>query len=288
MRLRILNRGFHTALGASIVLAAFLIASMPSCLAAGPPERIVSLAPNVTEILFAMGLGAKVVGVTTFCDYPPGAGEKPKVGGMSNPSLEAVVASEPDIVVMTTDGNPKWFEERLRNLGIRTHVLAARRIYGLPDTIRELGGLLGVAEKAEGLALRIGNALKEYKAGRPRGKKVLFIIWPEPLIVAGPGTGVDDAITLLGYENIAARAGVNYPRYSVEEVIRQMPDYIVIGRAMGYGDAVELSARLRERLMSTPALKEGNVRYMSDRLYRLGPRVIDGIRELSELLGESK
>ena len=87
-----------------------------------------SLAPSMTEILFAMGLGDNIVGVTSFCDYPEEAKKKPKIGGMSNPSLEAVVSLKPDIVVMTTDGNPKEFEERLRSLKITTYVFTARRL----------------------------------------------------------------------------------------------------------------------------------------------------------------
>src|ERR1700687_6031065 len=93
-------------------LSRFAFAAEP----ASPPRRIVSLAPSVTEILFAMGLGDNIVGVTSFCDYPEEAKKKQKIGGMSNPSLEAVVSLKPDIVVMTTDGNPKEFEERLRSL----------------------------------------------------------------------------------------------------------------------------------------------------------------------------
>ena len=92
------------------------------------PERIVSLAPSTTEILFAAGLGEKIVGVTNFCDYPEEAKHKPKIGGMSNPSLEKVVSLRPDIVVMTTDGNPREFELKLHTLKIKTFVsfLSAR------------------------------------------------------------------------------------------------------------------------------------------------------------------
>ncbi|HKZ66012.1 MAG TPA: helical backbone metal receptor, partial [Chitinophagaceae bacterium] len=84
------------------------------------PNRIISLAPSVTEILFAAGFGDKIVGVTNFCDYPPEAKQKPKIGGMSNPSLETVVSLKPDIVVMTTDGNPQEFKQRLHSMKIKT------------------------------------------------------------------------------------------------------------------------------------------------------------------------
>jgi iron complex transport system substrate-binding protein len=103
------------------------------------PNRIISLAPNLTEILYALGLGDRIVGVTTFCDYPEDAKQKQKIGGMTNPSLEAIVSLRPDLVVMTTDGNPKEFEERIRSLKIKTYVLKARQISELPKGIRDMG-----------------------------------------------------------------------------------------------------------------------------------------------------
>ncbi len=253
-----------------------------------PPQRIVSLAPSTTEILFALGLGDRIVGVTSFCDYPEEAKKKPKIGGMSNPSLEAVITIKPDLVVMTTDGNPKEFEARLRSLKIRTYVFTARRISELPQGIREMGKALQVKEKADKLAreieVRIAKLTMDRKSSlvsRPSSlrKKVLFIVWPEPLIVAGPGTVMDDAIRLLGYENIAVAAKTSYPKYSIEEVIRQSPDVIFVGKASGM-DMRDVSRKILNRLASVPAVGNGSVFYISDSLYRLGPRVIKGIEEL--------
>ncbi len=255
-----------------------------------PPKRIVSLAPNMTEILYALGLGDNIVGVTTFCDYPEEAKQKPKIGGMSNPSLEAVVSLKPDIVVMTTDGNPKEFEERLRSLKVNTYVSEARRLEELPQGIRELGAALGVRERADALADKIAAGIKNSAgsksalASRPSmHKKILFIVWPEPLIVAGPGTVIDDAITLLQYENIAATAMTAYPKYSIEEAIRQAPDVILIGKGSGM-DMQAVSQGILQRLSSVPAVKNRKVCFMSDSLYRLGPRVVKGIEELAECL----
>ncbi len=252
-----------------------------------PPKRIISLAPSMTEILFALGLGNNIAGVTTFCDYPEEAKKKPKIGGMSNPSLEAVVSLKPDIVVMTTDGNPKEFEERLVSMKIKTYVFTARRIAELPQGIRELGDALGVKEKADKLAREIEAGIRKIKksslVSRPSSirKKILFIVWPEPLIVAGPGTVIDDAITLLGYENIASGAATAYPKYSIEEVIHRAPEVIVIGKGSGM-DMAAVSRGILKRISSVPAVKTNAVCYVGDGLYRLGPRVIKGIEELAE------
>src|SRR5512135_1919802 len=123
-----------------ILLTVFcLYSSVYAADPAFPPRRIVSLAPSMTEIMFALGLGEKIVGVTTFCDFPEEAKKKPKIGGMSNPSLEAVLSLKPDIVVMTTDGNPKEFADRLQSFKVPTYISRARRLAELPQDIRELG-----------------------------------------------------------------------------------------------------------------------------------------------------
>lgn len=255
-------------------------------------KRIVSLAPNMTEILFALGLGDRIVGVTSYCDHPEEAKEKPKVGGMSNPSLEAVISLKPDLVVMTTDGNPMEFEERLRSLKIKTYVFEAKRIAELPRGIRDLGKALGVRERAEAFAQvfeaslkRFGLAKREIAGSKPASQwKVIFIVWPEPLIVAGPGTVIDDALTIVGGDNIAAKSQIAYPKYSIEEVIRRSPDVIIIGRGMQDTDIEKISAGLLKRLKSVPAVKNKRVFYVSDDLYRLGPRTIRGIEEISRLV----
>jgi iron complex transport system substrate-binding protein len=272
-----------------IVLLAGLSHSTYAGEHAPPPKRIVSLAPSTTEILFALGLGDRVVGVTSFCDYPEEAKKKPKIGGMSNPSLEAILLLKPDIVVMTKDGNPREVEERLRSLKITTYVFTARRISELPRGIREMGKALQVKEKADRLAREMAASIKrlgvrsQKSEVTKRGQKVLFIVWPEPLIVAGPGTAIDDAITLLGYDNIAARTRTTYPKYSIEEVIHQAPDVIFIGRGSGM-DMQAVSQGLLQKMASVPAVRSNSVFFVGDGLYRLGPRVIKGIEELYECL----
>jgi iron complex transport system substrate-binding protein len=252
----------------------------------------------MTELLFALGLGERVVGVTTFCDHPEEAKMKPKIGGMSNPSLEAIVSLKPDIVVMTTDGNPQEVEVRLRSLGIMTYVWKARTIAELPQGVRDLGGVVDAVEKAEVLSLKIESSLRKGAGVRGQGrgisgsslvsrplsrKKVLFIVWPEPLIVAGPGTAIDDAIVLLGCDNIASGARSSYPKYSIEEVIRQAPDALFIGRGSGM-DMRAVSKDILKRLESAPAVRNGKVFFVGDGLYRLGPRIPQGIEELAKSL----
>ena len=246
------------------------------------PQRIISLSPATTEILFSLGLGDRIVGVTSFCDHPEAAKRKAKVGGMSNPSLEAVVSLTPDVIVLTTDGNPQEAEERLRKLGIRTYVWTERTLAELPQGIRKLGAAMGAVTQGEKLAGGIEATLKssKFKVQSSKGMKALYIVWPEPLLVAGPGTAIHDAIVLLGMENTAARAATAYPRFSIEEVIRQSPDVLFIGKGAGM-DMRDVSQGFLKKLTSVPAVRNGKVFYVSDSLYRLGPRVVQGIEELA-------
>ena len=271
----------------------FLCAFVPLCLSASfsqsfaeTPQRIISLAPSTTEILFAAGLGDKIVGVTTFCDFPEEAKSKPKIGGMSNPSLEAVISLKPDIVIMTTDGNPREFEQRLTSMDIRTYVFRARTIDQLPDSIRQLGQEIEEEGKFNTLASHINDSLNALKENvHANKKKVLFMIWPEPLMVAGPGTAIDDAIRMLGAVNLAEDAKIQYPKYSIEEIVRRSPDIIFIGSAYGM-DMQKTAVGLLSRISYIPAVKNKKVYYVSDHLYRLGPRIIPGIRELAEYLNK--
>jgi iron complex transport system substrate-binding protein len=254
---------------------------------ADTPKRIISLAPNITEILFALGVDERLTAVSSFCDFPEEAKKKPKVGGMSNPSLEAVVSLRPDLVLFSIDGNPKPFEERLRNMKIPTFTLRSKRITELPHGVRQIGAAVGAEARAEILAQEMDTKIAGLKDRERRYRelhrtakkqKVLFIIWPDPLIVAGPGSIADDALQILGTENIAAKTGTTYPKYSIEEILRQAPDIIFIGKGMGMDKVAD---GLLRRLKSVPAVRSKKVFYVSDYLYRLGPRTIQGIEELA-------
>lgn len=192
------------------------------------------------------------------------------------------MALKPDLVVMTTDGNPREVDDRLRSMGLRTYVWNERMLAELPNGVRKLAAALGVSERGGKLAADIEKTLN---ASRSRihplkHMKVLYIVWPEPLLVAGPGTAIDDAIVLLGMENAAHKAATSYPRYSIEELIREAPEVIFIGKGSGM-DMRSVSQGILKKLATVPAVKNNRICYVSDSLYRLGPRVVQGIEELA-------
>jgi len=267
------------------VLFFLICIGSPQALASEPiphAQRIISLSPATTEILFALGAGDRIIGVTSFCDHPEEAKKKQKIGGLSNPSLEAIVALKPDLVVMTTDGNPQEVDERLRTMGLRTYVWTARKLAELPDGIRGLATAIGASAQGERMAGEIEKSINRtrYKVQSTKKMNVLYIVWPEPLLVAGPGTAIDDAIRLLGHVNVSAKAKTSYPRYSIEELIREAPEVVFIGKGSGM-DMQAVSQGILKKLATVPAVRNNKVCYVSDSLYRLGPRVVQGIEELA-------
>lgn len=270
-----------------ILLLMAILGLIPFITAAESPQRIISLAPNVTEVLYDLGLGAQIVAVSTYCNYPPEVKGKPKVGGMSNPSLEAIVALKPDLVVLTDDGNPRMIAQRLSKLNIPTHVFRARRLADLPREIRKLGRAVGVQDRAEQSARRIEGAISSYTANKnlshtPALRKALFVVQAEPLIVAGPGTAIDDALNLLGLKNIAADAPNRYPHFSLEEVIRRSPDVIFIVKT--HDTHSTRTGQFLKKLHQLKAVREGKVFYIGDPLLRMGPRITEGIEEMAGYL----
>ncbi len=269
-----------------IMFSAMLLCS---AVFAAPPARIVSLAPSITEILYDLGLGGRIVAVTAFCDYPEEAKKKPKIGGFANPSLEAIIAARPDLVIMTEEGNPVEVYNRLKKMGINTYVFRTKRLRELPQGIRDLGSVLGIEKSATRRAAEIEAQLNKYArkvqslASRRSSRKTLFIIHPEPLLVAGRGTVIDDALSLLGSQNIAADTGVPYMKYTIEEVVRRSPDVIFIGQGPM---SQNLSKALLRRLSTLEAVQKGRVYYTSELLYRLTPRTILGIEEIASHLSK--
>ena len=206
---------------------------------------------------------------------------------MTNPSLEAVVALKPDLVVMTVDGNPPQFKRKLAKVGIKTYVFKAARIAELPQAIRELGEALGVRKRAEVLARRIEKGVEKYRAAsrsKARGRAV-FIMQTEPLMIAGKGTAIDEVMEILGLKNIAPRKAGSYPRITLEELIAQSPDMIFIAQ---YETMGESSSAFLKKLAAIDAVKEKRVYWMGDSLFRMGPRIVEGIRQMDAAISGGK
>lgn len=249
------------------------------------PQRIVSLSPSNTEILFALGLGERIVGVTTFCNYPPEAQKKEKVGGFSDPNIEKVVSLKPDLVV-AGDLHIKVAEE-LERLSIPVLIVSPSNIEETLKSIEMLGKATGRARESEQVAQSIRNKMEEVRAkvrqvkDRPR---VYYEVWYNPLVTAGPKTVMSDIIALCGGINIADDAPNAWPQYSEEIVIAKNPDVII--HSYGHGDLQAASFENRPGgWREINAVRNRRI-YMvnADIVNRPGPRLTQAIDEFARCI----
>ena len=239
------------------------------------PERIISLAPSVTETLFALGLDERIVGVTLYCDYPPEAKLKQTVGDTMRPSIERIVALKPDLVIASTASQLEQFVRNLDQIGIPIYVSNPQNIDGVLSSIEKIGELTDSNDRAreltEKLRARI-EAIETRVAGAAR-PKVFLVLGREPLITAGGSSFINDIIARAGGRSISANEKADYPQYSLETVVAQQPEVILVQDGEG---------QLPDRLRQTPAARTGRVYHIEDGLLlRPGPRIVDGLEQMT-------
>jgi cobalamin transport system substrate-binding protein len=287
--------------GAGIIGMVFTAAF---CLAAGPfashvvtdetgrrvnvpdhPQRIISLAPNITEILYALGLGDRLVGDTDYCDYPAAAREKPHVGSLLNPSLEKIVALKPDLVLGDKEANRRETADQLAGLGIPLYGLSAHSVDDTLRSIGDLGRVLGCDAKARELVAGIEKrmeAVEREVAQKPR-PKVLFVVWYQPLITAGPQTFIADVIRRAGGVSVSDGLSGEWPRLSLESALERDPDVILFPKTAAFSPDLAEFRRL-PGWKDFRAVREGRMYFISDTINRPGPRLIDALEEVARIL----
>jgi len=248
-----------------------------------PPKRIVSLAPNITEILFGLGLDEEVVGVSIHCNYPEKAKSKVRVGSYISIDFERVISLKPDLIIATGAGNTKEMVERLERLGFRTFVIFPKRFDDVLRSIDHLGQVVA-REKEASLIIQSMKERKERVLERTKGQvcpKVFLQIGESPIITVGKGSFGDDLIRLAGGENIAGKDREMYPRLGMEEILKRSPEVILVSSMNPKGDYERI---LREwgRWKMIPAVKNGRVHLIdSDLIDRPAPRIISGLEEMA-------
>lgn len=252
----------------------------------GDVRRIVSLAPSMTETIYALGAQERLVGVTTYCDYPPDASAKPKIGGATNPNLEQIVALQPDLVLAAKTANRRETVEALERLGIAVYTNNPASVAEVLESTRRLAELLGAAEAGEGLVARLRarlGALEGRLAGRAP-KRVLFVVWHEPLITIGRHTFLADALRLAG-AGLAVELEPDWPRLSLEEVVRVQPEYLVFAgsHSEGVTRTVEDLGR-RPGWRRLEAIRRRRTAVVSDAVNRPAPRLVEAIEQLARQL----
>ena len=276
----------------AVVIASFVAsaaaATEPSTqpAAARPVRRIVSLAPNLTEILFALDLGDRVVGVTDYCDYPPAAAKKPRVGGYVNPNLEAILALDPDLALATPNIGNRDGVLKLQALGVDFLVVETPTLASLADAIRLIAARAGEPERGVLLAAKLQAEIEALRARLTAlpPTRALLVFAHEPLIAAGPGTLFDEMLRAAGGTNLASGRGP-YPHLSLEQVVTLAPEAIIDTAMTATGPS---DSRFWDRLATVPAVRDRRIcAPPADPILRPGPRVVEGIQLLADCLHPS-
>jgi iron complex transport system substrate-binding protein len=252
------------------------------------PQRIVSFGPSITEVLFALGVGERVVGVDDFSDYPAEAQALPKVGSSFTPSLESLVGLAPDLVFSLEH---KQFNSELEAMGINYFVWSPQDIDGILSNIELVGAITDTTDEAAALAESMETRMRDIEAGVINAipTSVFFIVdATDPTLpwTAGPGSFIDALITMAGGENVAGDAPYEWPQFSIEEVVSADPDVIIVQTMLGGIPTISV-----EDLEAHPiwgeidAVKQGNVYLVDgDLVSRSGPRIVDGLEALAKAL----
>lgn len=240
-------------------------------------SRIVTLAPNVTEIAYAVGAGAKIAGTDDASDYPAAAKKLPKVGAMQ-PNIEKIVALQPDLVLASTEGNPPSLAASLDAARIPLFVVRTDRLAEIPVAMRRVGAVLDAPE-TEAAVRKLEREVGAQRRTRANAPRVMFVVWTDPLYVAGRETFTDDLFELTGARNAVSLNG--WPQYSLESLLASPPDLLLYPR-----EAVS-RAQIDALLKRVPGLRSRVVAVDQDIFQRPGPRMAQAAAAMNAILDAS-
>lgn len=249
-----------------------------------PAQRIIALAPHITENLYAIGAGGRIVGTVSYSDYPPAAEQIPRVGGYNSFDLEGIIAKQPDLIIAWLSGNPQAQLEQLERLGLTLYYSEPRRFADVADNLRRLGQLTGYSPQAEATAQRFETdiqQLRSHYSERPP-VSVFYQIWEQPLMTINRDHLIHEAITTCGGVNVFADLERLSPRISREAVLEHNPEAI-IGGGMGEDDPEWLQAWRRWPQLN--AVAENHLFFIPPSLLqRHTVRIVEGMTMLCEHL----
>jgi len=254
------------------------------------PSRIISLSPSTTEILFVIGAGSQISGVTDYCVWPPEARKIPRIGGFNRHSLEAILSRDPELVVITPNSGTRIIYEKL--LEFRRPVISVP-LYSLNDLLESfsaLGKASGHEQASEAERRKISLEIGKFRGRSLQTPKlkILYVAWRFPLIVAGKGTMENDALELIGARNVAEQSQTRYPKWTMEAVFREDPDYILdasaFEREKTWTDEMKEAQAFWGKYRTLRAVREGRVYlFKKEALPVPGPRTPVWIETISQV-----
>ncbi|MGA2515482.1 MAG: cobalamin-binding protein [Thermodesulfobacteriota bacterium] len=250
------------------------------------PKRIVSMAPNLTEILFTLELREEIVGVTDFCDYPEAALTKHRIGGFVNPSIEKIVSLKPDLILGIRDGNRMDTVHRLSDLGFSVYVVDPMGFDGIIKTIENIGEVVRKREKSKEIIRKITKkkeAIVRLTQSLPR-RKVFFQVGFSPIVTVGRGSLGDDLIRLAGGRSISENESGSYPVYGVETILSKAPEVIILSSMDSKRDYLNLM-KMWQSWKELPAVKMNAIYVIDSNLVdRPTPRVVEGLEAMAGMI----
>jgi iron complex transport system substrate-binding protein len=252
-------------------------------------KRIVTLAPDLTETVYALGLGDRLAGDTNFCDTPPQAKSKPHVGNPQDPSLEAITGLRPDMVLASGSINREETVDALNRLGIPVYTSDPHTVRGMLESVARMSDVLGAGARGQQVVAQLRqrlDSLHSKLADRPMAH-VLFVVWQQPLMSIGQNTFIADALRRAGAESIIS-SDRNWPQVSLEEVVRLQPDFLIFTsdhEGVGGGGAANLAdLRTRPIWKDLQAVQSGHVVNVDEEIVRPSPGLVGAIEHLAEQL----
>ena len=278
------SRFFASRFFLGTLIFVFGLASSGNAASESIPRRIVSLAPSITETVFALGFGNRLVGVTSHCNYPAEAKRLPKIGDFMSPSLEVIAAKQPDLVIGVAGATDPARAREIERLGIKITLVSVSSVSEILSSFKHIAALLGDPDAGATLVEKITAQFDKVKrriAPAPR-RSTLLAVGLRPLVAVGGKNFLDELITLAGGENIAGNASQPWLNLPDEYVVAKAPQVII---QAGMGSDASRPTRQWSDLKSIPAVKERRVyTYNSDKILRPGPRIGEGLEEIARLI----
>ncbi len=249
------------------------------------PDRIVTLAPNLTEFVFKLECGQKLIGNTTYCNYPDSAKSIEKVGDMLTIDYEKLVALNPDLIFVTIEGNTKETFDKLNKFGLKVFVSNPRDYDGIKKSFMDFAKILGKEKLAEDIITDWDERISIVRNGSERVDSIngMFMVSLKPIMLAGKNTFVNEYLNLCGIKNIAADVNINYPLFSREELLKRNPE--VVFHTMNQYKETDLFLEAYPEWKEIKAARTKNFIWMDPDLYfRPGPRFVEAVEKMSEIV----
>lgn len=251
-------------------------------------NKIVSLAPNLTELLFSLNVGNKIVGNTKYCNYPDSAKSIEKVGDLLTVDVEKIISLKPDIIFITVEGNSKYDYDKLKQLGLKVFVSNPKNYRGIKKTLSDMSKILGKEKVGDSLIINWDLRIEKVKKTHDVifAQTVLFLVSTNPIFTVGKNSFINEILTFAGLKNIASDNDIKYPLYNREEIVKRDPDYILLYETNT--NKIDELLRAYPEWNTLKSVINKRIFYVNADLFsRPGPRFVDAVENLNKLVLEN-